>query len=251
MVAVGQADGRRVLTVEGLGAEPLAVRLQDSFLRHGAAQCGICTPGMLMAALALLRHNAAPSEAEAMDAIGGVLCRCTGYRKILAAICDTNREISPETEIDGPVVGRRIRRLDGARKVTGTEKFGADDFPADALLLRAIRSPYHRARFRLGDLRAYIAAHPGVVRIFTAADVPGENCYGVIPRYADQPVFAEREVRFRGEAVAAVVGEAAAIEGLDLTKDRKSTRLNSSHLVISYDAVCLKEENAIAHAMGE
>jgi CO/xanthine dehydrogenase Mo-binding subunit/aerobic-type carbon monoxide dehydrogenase small subunit (CoxS/CutS family) len=218
MVAVGQADGRRVVTVEGLGAEPLAARLQDSFLRHGAAQCGICTPGMLMAAVALLQRNAAPSEAEAMDAIGGVLCRCTGYRKILAAICDANREISPEPQIDGPVVGRRIRRLDGTRKVTGTEKFGADDFPPNALLLRAVRSPYHRARFRFGDLSAYVAAHPGLLRVFTAADVPGENCFGVIPRYADQPVFAEREARFRGEAVAAVVGEAHAIEGLDLTK---------------------------------
>jgi CO/xanthine dehydrogenase Mo-binding subunit/aerobic-type carbon monoxide dehydrogenase small subunit (CoxS/CutS family) len=218
MVAVGQADGRRVLTVEGLGADPVAAKLQDSFLRHGAAQCGICTPGMLMAAVALLRQNAAPSEAEAMDAIGGVLCRCTGYRKILAAICDAHTAAQAEPETGGPVVGRRIRRLDGTRKVTGTEKFGADDFPADTLLLRAIRSPHHRARFRLGDLRAYIAAHPGVVRIFTAADVPGENCYGVIPRYADQPIFAEREARFRGEAVAAVVGEAEAIEGLDLAK---------------------------------
>ncbi|HWT31362.1 MAG TPA: (2Fe-2S)-binding protein, partial [Propylenella sp.] len=74
LVAVGQVDGRRVATVEGLAAEPSAAKLQDSFLRHGAAQCGICTPGMLMAAVPLLKRNPAPSEAEAMDAVGGVLC---------------------------------------------------------------------------------------------------------------------------------------------------------------------------------
>ena len=63
---------------------------------------------------------------------------------------------------------------------------------------------------------AFIARHPGVVRVFTAKDVPGENCYGVIPPFADQPVFAKSEARFRGEAAAAIVGEAAAVEALDL-----------------------------------
>jgi CO/xanthine dehydrogenase Mo-binding subunit len=84
-------------------------------------------------------------------------------------------------------------------------------------MVRAIRSPYHRARFRFGDLDAFVAAHPGIHCILTAKDIPGENCYGVIPLFADQPVFAEAEARFRGEAIAAVVGEAAAIDALDLT----------------------------------
>ncbi|TIT83312.1 MAG: hypothetical protein E5W55_35850, partial [Mesorhizobium sp.] len=70
-----------VTTVEGLGNGRLSA-LQASFLEHGAAQCGICTPGLLVAASALLEHNPAPSEAETQDALGGVLCRCTGYRKI-------------------------------------------------------------------------------------------------------------------------------------------------------------------------
>ena len=70
--------------------------------------------------------------------------------------------------------------------------------------------------FSFGDLDAFVAAHPGIHRVLTAKDIPGENRYGVIPRFADQPVFAEAEARFRGEAVAAVVGEAEAIEALDL-----------------------------------
>ena len=83
-------------------------------------------------------------------------------------------------------------------------------------MVRAIRSPYQRARFRFGDLDAFVAAHPGIHRVLTVKDIPGENRYGVIPRFADQPVFAETETRFRGEAVAAVVGETEAVEALNL-----------------------------------
>lgn len=218
LVAAGQVEGRDVVTVEGLpDHSPNAALLQAAFLRHGAAQCGICTPGMLVAATALLDRTPAPTETEVMDAIGGVLCRCTGYRKIVEAVLDARATPAPAPLPEaGSAIGSRIARLDGQRKVDGTEVFGADDWPADALVVRAIRSPYHRAAFAFGDLDAFIAAHPGLVAVFTAKDVPGENCYGVIPPLADQPALAEREARFRGEAVAVVVGEAAAMDALDL-----------------------------------
>src|SRR6516162_3690488 len=78
LMAAAQAEGHEITTVEGLAArEPLLGRLQDSFLRHGAAQCGVCTPGMLISATALLERKQQPSEIDVMDAIGGVLCRCT------------------------------------------------------------------------------------------------------------------------------------------------------------------------------
>ncbi|WP_046862027.1 molybdopterin-dependent oxidoreductase [Microvirga massiliensis] len=218
LVAVGQAEGRSVTTIEGLGAaSENAARLQDAFLRHGAAQCGICTPGMLVAATALLDANPAPTESEALDAIGGVLCRCTGYRKIVEAVLDARTTPEPQTLPEpGHAVGARITRLDGRRKVEGKEHFGADAWPADTLVLRAIRSPHHRARFTFGDLQGFVSAHPGIVAVLTAADVPGENIYGVIPPFADQPVFATDEARFRGEAVAAIVGDASAMAELDL-----------------------------------
>src|SRR5580700_4221713 len=74
LVAVGQVEGREVVTVEGLSRYSLhSERLNAAFLRHGAAQCGICTPGMLVAATALLESNPSPTETEVMDAIGGVL----------------------------------------------------------------------------------------------------------------------------------------------------------------------------------
>jgi aldehyde oxidoreductase len=218
LIAAGQIEGCEITTVEGLSRRaPLYDRLQKSFLRHGAAQCGACTPGMLVSATVLLERCAAPSENAVMDAIGGVLCRCTGYRKIITAVQEAcSGAVVEDSPLAGKAVGARLVRLDGQGKVDGSEIFGADEIPAAALVVRAIRSPYQRARFRFGDIDAFVAAHPGICRVLTASDIPGENVYGVIPRFADQPVFAEVEARFRGEAVAAVVGDAAAIEALDL-----------------------------------
>ena len=88
MVSLAQAAGRTVETVEGLARNGRLNRLQRAFLRHGAAQCGACTPGMLVAATELLRASPRPRAAEVMDGLGGVLCRCTGYRKIVAAVLD-------------------------------------------------------------------------------------------------------------------------------------------------------------------
>jgi len=219
LVAAGQAAGCEITTVEGLAERsPLLGRLQQSFLTHGAAQCGACTPGMLVAATALLERNSSPCETEVMDAIGGVLCRCTGYRKIIRAIVEAGAvaelEVSP---VAGAAVGARLVRLDGQRKVDGTEIFGADEGPANALGVRVIRCPHHRARFQFGDMDSFVERHPGVRLVLTAKDVPGVDCYGVIPKYADQPVFAHREARYRGEAVAAVVGESDSLEMLDLS----------------------------------
>jgi CO/xanthine dehydrogenase Mo-binding subunit len=171
---------------------------------------------MLVSATALLEKNEKPSEVEVMDAIGGVLCRCTGYRKIVAAVLEARAEAAAEPSPDaGKAVGARLVRLDGQRKVDGREIFGADETPASSLMVRAIRCPYHRARFSFGDLDGLVAAHTGIQAVFTAKDVPGVDCYGVIPAFADQPVFAKGEARFRGEAVAIVVGEQEAVELFD------------------------------------
>jgi aldehyde oxidoreductase len=219
LVPAAQAEGREITTVEGLAARPpLFDRLQNAFLCHGAAQCGACTPGMLVSATALLERSQQPSENEVLDAIGGVLCRCTGYRKIVAAILDAGAD-SPVTSRPqaGHAVGTRLIRLDGQRKVEGSDIFGADQVPAGALSIHAIRSPHPRAQFDFGDLGDFLASHPGLHAVFTAKDVPGIDCYGVIPDFADQPVFAIDETRFRGEAVAIVVGEPGAVEALDAT----------------------------------
>jgi len=216
MVPAGRLEGRSVVSVEGISETEALSRLQKSFLHYGAAQCGICTPGMLVSASALLAKNPTPNAEEVRDGLGGVLCRCTGYQKIIdAVIAAHDFTAAPVEAASGDAVGSRIQRVDGEEKVRGTDVFGGDRAPENALVVKAVRSPFHRAAFTFGDLEAYIADAPGLHRVLTAADVPGENCFGVIPPMADQPVFAETEARFKGEAVAAVVGDAEVMKSFD------------------------------------
>jgi aldehyde oxidoreductase len=206
LVAMGQVEGRTVETVEALAANSRTGSLDDlqrSFLAHGAAQCGICTPGMLMAAKDLLALNQRPSRTEVEDALGGVLCRCTGYSKIVDAVMAAATTPALETAAAGAAVGARLPRLDGHRKVTGADVFGADGIPADALWIRVVRSPHARARFTLGDLGPL---RQRLTAVLTAADVPF-NGYGIYPDVKDQPVLADGQVRYRGEAVVALVGD--------------------------------------------
>jgi len=87
LVAVGQVEGCNVVTVEGLAApDGTLSHLQQTFIERGAAQCGICTPGMLLATHALLEQNPRPSEDEVRVGLAGNLCRCTGYTKIIDAV---------------------------------------------------------------------------------------------------------------------------------------------------------------------
>jgi aldehyde oxidoreductase len=218
MVPAAQAVGRSVTTVEGLRVNGALSPLQDAFHRHGAAQCGICTPGMLMAATDLLARNPTPSEAEAMDALGGVLCRCTGYRKIVEAVLDAAGVaadgVSTETPEAGAAVGARMGKVDGHAKVAGSEVYGDDGVPDEALWLRVVRSPHARARFSLGDLEGLKTRYPGLEAILTGLDIPGSNSFGVYPAGKDQPVLALGEVRYRGEAVLALVGDKASITAI-------------------------------------
>ena len=238
LTPIASVGGAKITTIEGMANGRLSA-LQASFLRHGAAQCGICTPGLLVTATALLDENPHPDEAEVRDALGGILCRCTGYRKIIAAVLDVARDNGTELDFRLPFAGKAVGsspvRLDGVPKVTGAEKFGADSFPEDALAVLVVRSPHHHARFAFGDLAAWGATHPGVIGIFTAADIPGRNLFGAIPAFADQPALAEGVVRFRGEAVALVAAERSVAADLDLT-DFPVTWTEGQHLLAAEEA---------------
>ena len=83
-----EAEGKEILTIEGLGNSEKLHPLQKSFALSYAAQCGWCTPGMILSAKALLDHNPKPTEAEVRAALSGVLCRCTGYTSIVKAVLD-------------------------------------------------------------------------------------------------------------------------------------------------------------------
>jgi carbon-monoxide dehydrogenase small subunit len=99
LVLAAEAQGRRIETIEGMAQEGELHPLQQQFLAHGALQCGFCTPGVLVAAKALLEANPDPSESEARYWLAGNLCRCTGYDKIiravLAAAADLRQERTP------------------------------------------------------------------------------------------------------------------------------------------------------------
>jgi len=86
LVLVGQVEGKRIETIEGLAQGSILHPLQQAFIDEGAVQCGYCTPGMVLAAKALLAENPTPTETEIRVAIAGNLCRCTGYTKIIKAI---------------------------------------------------------------------------------------------------------------------------------------------------------------------
>lgn len=86
LVLAVDADGRDIVTIEGLAKGNQLDKLQASFIKYGALQCGYCTPGMIMAAKGLLNENPHPTEEEVKEAISGNLCRCTGYKKIVEAI---------------------------------------------------------------------------------------------------------------------------------------------------------------------
>jgi aerobic-type carbon monoxide dehydrogenase small subunit (CoxS/CutS family) len=92
LVLAVEVDGREVTTVEGLAKGEELNAVQQAFVKHGAVQCGFCTPAFIVAATALLKRNPHPTEDEIKEAMGGILCRCTGYRQIIDAILDASKK---------------------------------------------------------------------------------------------------------------------------------------------------------------
>ncbi|MDP9146991.1 MAG: (2Fe-2S)-binding protein [Acidobacteriota bacterium] len=94
LIPVGQIPGSDILTIEGLANDARLHALQQAFLDYGGAQCGICTPGMILAAVHLLNKNPRPTLSDIRDGLSGNLCRCTGYMQIVEAVSDAARRAS-------------------------------------------------------------------------------------------------------------------------------------------------------------
>jgi aerobic carbon-monoxide dehydrogenase small subunit len=95
LIPVAQAQGAKLVTIEGVAEDPRFRSLQDAFLECGGAQCGICTPGMILAALHLLQKNPAPTLNEIREGLAGNICRCTGYQQIFESVAEAARRGVP------------------------------------------------------------------------------------------------------------------------------------------------------------
>jgi len=222
LLRMGELEGAEVTTIEGLASNGLHP-LQAAFVKTGAIQCGFCTPGMIMAAKALLDVNPNPSEREIAQALQGNLCRCTGYVKIIQAVKEAaaaireGRAIPLTSHQDSYLIGEPLPPKAAVEKATGRFLF-LDDLPVtDALIAKVVWASHAHARICHIDI-SEAETVPGVVKVLTACDVPGQNAYGLIKE--DQPVLCSDRVRYLGDPVALVIAKSvqAAEKGAALVK---------------------------------
>jgi 4-hydroxybenzoyl-CoA reductase subunit alpha len=209
-----EAEGARIGTVEGLARNGELHPLQQSFVKHGAVQCGFCTPGALMSAKVLIDQHPQPSGDEIRDALSGNLCRCATYPRMIRAIENWHEHIGTPLDTqphddgerdqvrDHAVVGRGVPRYDGPDKVSGRAKYTADIRLPGTLVGRLLGSPVAHGIIRRVDA-SRARALPGVHEVITGADVPDVR-YGVSPAREDEHILAKERVRYVGDEIAAV-----------------------------------------------
>jgi xanthine dehydrogenase molybdenum-binding subunit len=202
-------EGVSVVTTEGLGEYRQNV-FANAFVSKGGVQCGFCIPGIVMQANNLIDKNPEPSRSDIEQALTPHLCRCTGYKKIIDAVECAAEAIRSEEEVKLPVgnghVGTRLPKYRSQELVLGQHDY-VDDIKMEGMLHAALKfSDHPRAKVvRIATERA--AALEGVIRVFTADDIPGERFLGLIK--SDWPLMvAEGEItRYIGDVLAGVVAE--------------------------------------------
>ena len=229
ILPLDRLEGTSVITLEGIEPAEMDCYVR-AFSEAGAVQCGYCTPGMVMAAKALVDANPEPTDGQIREGLRRNLCRCTGYVKIVDAIRRAARYrrmplASPEadapSEPNAGGIGRRLRRVDSEVKVRGAAKYVDDLFEPGMLYGAALRSPHPRARLVSLDVSA-ARAIAGVAAVATWQDVPGSRFTGHVA--ADWPILVAvgEETRYVGDAVALVAAEtpSLAAQALDLIEAR-------------------------------
>jgi aldehyde oxidoreductase len=209
---VATLEGADIISIEGLGTPDNPHLLQEAFVLAGAVQCGFCTPGMIMAAKALLDQNPNPDTAAIKRALARNLCRCTGYKKIIEAVqlagSFMRKETTPEEvrgKISKKMLGTSHPRPTAMIKACGVAEFGADiKLPKDKLELAVVYSTQHHALIKSIDTSAAVKM-PGVVGIMTAEDIKGTN--RIRFSVPDQPVLCEDRVRVIGDPIIAIAAK--------------------------------------------
>jgi xanthine dehydrogenase molybdenum-binding subunit len=205
-VSMEKVAGREVTTLEGFESSERD-RLARAFAATGALQCGFCTPGIVVRAKALIdQKGSALDRATIESRLGAHLCRCTGYTKIVEAVeLLASGAPIPEANLPGGI-GKEGSKYEANSLALGDRGF-IDDFSMFGMLHAALRLTDHaRAEILVIDTAAALAV-PGVVAVFTAADVPGELKVGLI--HKDWPVFIPVGGRtsYSGDVIAIVVAE--------------------------------------------
>jgi aldehyde oxidoreductase len=202
------AEGQ-VTTIEGLGKYRQDV-YANAFVANGGVQCGFCIPGIVMQANALINKNPEPSRADVEKALTQNLCRCTGYKKIVDAVIEAADAIRSEEEIQTPngngQIGTRLPKYQARKLVLGQHEY-VDDIRLKGMKHGALRYTDHpRAKVLQIDTQA-AEGLSGVIRVFTASDVPGDRAQGSIKR--DWPIMIApgETTRYIGDVLAGVVAE--------------------------------------------
>ncbi|GAC1517560.1 MAG: selenium-dependent xanthine dehydrogenase [Acidimicrobiales bacterium] len=206
-VGMGRAEGKAVTTLEGLDDEERA-RYATAFAERGALQCGFCIPGIVLRAKSLIdKKGSGLTREDAARHLGAHLCRCTGYVKILDAVEALARdEVGNVPDAPTGGVGARGRRYDGEKLTLGAKPY-IDDLRLPGMAHAALRLADHaRADVVAIDPSAALAL-PGVVAVYTAADIPGDLRVGII--HTDWPVMIPVGGRtsYLGDVLAIVVAE--------------------------------------------
>ena len=205
--------GKSVTTTEGLGEYRQNV-FANAFVTEGGVQCGFCIPGIVMQANNLINHNPDPSRADIEKSLTPHLCRCTGYKKIVNAIVTSAEAIRNEEEVVMPDVdgsiGTRLPKYQAQDLVLGQHRY-VDDIRIQGMKIGALKfSDHPRALIKSMDLSA-AEALPGVLRILTAADVPGDRHIGLIRQDWPLMIAVGETTRYVGDVLACVVAETDAI----------------------------------------
>lgn len=218
LILAPQVDGRRVVTIEGMQASDGSLSaLQQAILDAGAVQCGYCTPGIVMAAEALLSKNPKPTRQAIKEAIAGNLCRCTGYQQIVEGIelasrrrqtetahPDLDEEVAPTSLGSLRIVGQPFRAIDGEEKVTGRARYVGDIHLPDMLIAKVLRSDVPHALIQSLDLAPALRV-PGVAAVISADDFVDHGNLGWPVK--DAFVLAHQKVRHVGDPIAVVAAE--------------------------------------------
>ena len=209
VVKMKTLEGAEIITMEGI-PESVKQVIGKAFVEKGAVQCGFCTPGFVMRTKILLQDNPNPDRAEILKALKQHLCRCTGYKKIVEGIEFAAEKLRNDQDVEfsekGGGIGKSYKKYNAYHTAIGERAF-VDDLRFDNMLYSALKfSDHPRANIKNINVRRAENLH-GVICVFTASDIPGEQNTGLI--FNDWPLMIDigQRTNYIGDVLAGIVAK--------------------------------------------